>query len=487
VEPHAHSAELAYLSVDEISQRLERGELTSVALVESLLTRITALDAPGTATALRSVAHVAADALEVAAALDAQRAAGTVRSALHGVPVLIKDNIEAVGLPGAAGSTALLGRASSDAELVTRLRDAGAIVMGSTNLSEWANIRSPRSTSGWSATDGLVGNPWALDRSAGGSSSGSGAAVAAGFAPLAVGTETDGSITCPASLNGVVGLKPTVGAVSRHGIVPISASQDSPGPMARNVADVAALYGVLSGTSDPGGHDGVRFAYASNWLIGAPATDELVRASVTRISEHHAEVVTREVAVPSDAVEADEFTVLLCELCDDLSSYLAQRPGEGVRSLAEVVAYEAAHATTEMPYFGHEFFELALATGGRGGEQYAPARERNLAWATSECLEPGLEGVDVLLASLYVPAWKSDLVVGGHHGFSSCATTAAAIAGWPIMSVPIGLVHGLPVGVAMIARPHDEWKLLAAARVVESILEPQRENTRPSWRQPQRG
>ena len=233
------------LPAEEIARQLARGSLTSVELVDNCLERIASIDAPSTTIALNAVAAISADAREVAIARDDERSKGNTRGALHGVPVLIKDNIEALGLPGVAGSTSLLGRLSRDATLVTRLRDAGAIVLGSTNLSEWANIRSPRSTSGYSASGGLVANPWALDRSAGGSSSGSGAALAAGLAPLAVGTETDGSIVCPASVNGVVGLKPTVGAVPTKYVVPISSSQDSPGPMGLRIARcVAALPGA---------------------------------------------------------------------------------------------------------------------------------------------------------------------------------------------------------------------------------------------------
>src|ERR1039457_4967054 len=272
IEPHEASAELAYLDTAELSQRLADGRLTSLHLVDTLLERIDALDAKGTTTHLNAIAATSSDARDVAQARDDERSRGVARGPLHGIPVLIKENIEVLGLPGAAGSTALLGRATRDAPLVTVLRDAGAVILGSTNISQWANIRSLRSTSGYSATAGLVGNPWALDRSAGGSSSGSGAAVAAGLAPLAVGTETDGSIVCPASVNGVVGLKPTVGTVSRDGVVPISHSQDSPGPMAHCVDDVALLYGVMSGTRAANEPTAPRMVEASTWRTGHHGT-----------------------------------------------------------------------------------------------------------------------------------------------------------------------------------------------------------------------
>jgi len=487
-DPHPPSAGLAYLGVGELLDRLADGRLTSTALVDALLDRITVVDDPAGPIGLRSVAALAGDARRVAADRDAERGRGEVRGALHGVPVLVKDNIEVAGLPGTAGSTALVGRPAVDAALVTRLRTAGAVIVGSTNLSEWANIRSGRSTSGWSATGGLVGNPWALDRSPGGSSSGSGAAVAAGLAPLAVGTETDGSIICPASLNGVVGLKPTVGTVPTTGVVPISASQDSPGPMGRTVDDVARLYAVLADRAPVEPSTAPRFVHAVTWSTGHPATDALVTSVAEGLRDGGDHVEARRVATPGVDVVNDEFQVLLAELVDDLGAYLARRPGDGVRSLADVVEYERAHAEVELPWFGHELFVQALGTGGRAGPAYAGSRARNLDWAVGTCLGPGLEGADVLIAPAYGPAWKSDLVVGGHAGaVASWLTTPAAIAGWPILSVPVGLVHGLPVGLAVVARPGQEWMLLAAGRRVESVVTAAGPLPRPAFAPPGRG
>ncbi len=488
-DPHPSTEATAYLGVAALVAGFGDGSRSSAGVVDALLDRIAAVDDPAGPVGLRAVAALAADARQVAAERDLERSRGVVRGPLHGVPVLVKDNIEVTGLPGTAGSTALLGRPATDAPLVTRLREAGAVVLGSTNLSEWANIRSERSTSGWSATGGLVGNPWALDRSPGGSSSGSGAAVAAGLAPLAVGTETDGSIVCPASVSGVVGLKPTVGTVPTGGVVPISASQDSPGPMARTVADVAALYAVLADV-DPVDLDdpSPRFVAATTWRTDHPPTDHLVAAFVEALRVSGETVVDGQVATPGPGVVDDEFAVLLAELVDDLGAYLASRPGAGVRSLADVVAHEQAHADVELPWFGHELFAQALGTGGRAGEAYAAARARNLAWAVDSCLGPALDGADVLVAAAYGPAWKSDLVVGGHGGaVSSWVTTPAAIAGWPIMSVPVGLVHGLPVGLALVARPGEEWTLLAAASRVEAVVAATAPLPRPSWRAPGRG
>ncbi len=488
-DPHPPSEHVAYLGIDALLAAFGEGSLTSAGVVQALHDRIAAVDDPAGPVGLRAVAALADDAGQVAAERDLERSHGTVRGPLHGVPVLVKDNIEVTGLPGAAGSTSLLGRPATDAPLVTRLRDAGAVVLGSTNLSEWANIRSERSTSGWSATGGLVGNPWALDRSAGGSSSGSAAAVAGGLAPVAVGTETDGSIVCPASVNGVVGLKPTVGAVPSAGVVPISASQDSPGPIGRTVSDVAHLYAVLADVElvdvDQGS---VRFVVATTWSTGHPPTDRLVSDIVGALRAAGDPVVDREVAVLAPEIVNDEFAVLLAELVDDLDAYLVARPGGGVGSLADVVAHEREHADVELPWFGHELLVQALTTGGRAGGAYTAARSRNLAWAVDTCLGPALGGGDVLVAAAYGPAWKSDLVVGGHGGaVSSWITTPAAIAGWPVMSVPVGLVHGLPVGLALLARPGEEWTLLTAASRVESVVAATDPLPRPLWRPPGRG
>jgi amidase len=473
--------ELAYADVFT----LKRERVPAVALVEGLLQRIEARDGPGTPTSLRSVLAVSGAALDDARACDATPSKGP----LHGVPVLVKDNIEVRGLPSTAGATSLSGRpARVDAPLVARIRDAGAIILGTTNLSEWANIRSVRSTSGWSAVGGLTGNPWALDRSAGGSSSGSGAAVAAGLAPLAVGTETDGSIICPASLNGTTGIKPTVGTVPGRGIVPISASQDSAGPMARTVDEVALFLEVLSGVAGildrvRQGVDGLRVGVARTWRTDHPATDALFDETAARLTAAGAIVTDVAAAVPGPGEDEDELTVMLCELFDGLAAYLPTRGPEGPQSLAEVIAHEKANASLELVHFGHDLFEQAVELGGLGGRQsarYREARDRNLAWAVETCLTPALAGIDVLIAPTYGPAWKSDLVLGGHPALSSPITMPAAIAGWPIATAPMGLVEGLPVGLGALGRPGSEAQLLAVCRAVERPA-------RPAWREPGRG
>jgi amidase len=486
-DPHQQSAHLAHLSAHEILQRLSAGGLTSLDLVDTLLERISQIDAPESSIALNSIAAVSADARATARERDDERAEGHLRGPLHGVPVVIKDNIEAHGLPGLAGSTALIGRPSREAPLVARLREAGAVILASTNLRQWANIRSPRSTSGYSATAGLVANPWALDRSAGGSSSGSGAALAAGLAPLAVGTETDGSIVAPASLNGVTGLKPTVGTVPTTNVVPISASQDSPGPMARNVADVALMYGVLADSTSAVTTVAPSLVVAQNWRTGHPKTDALFDELVKAFKTAGLSVDLRDVAEPGESEGRDELTVLLSELVDDLGVYLADRPGEGVRSLADVITYEDEHRDVEQVWFGHEHFLEAIETGGRRGPHYAEARRRNLAWAVEACLTPGIEGADVLIAPAYGPSWKSDLTVGGHPGPASPVTTPAAIAGWPILSLPMGVIDDLPVGLAIVGRPGSEWMMLDAASRLEAILHAESPLSQPLWAQPSRG
>jgi amidase len=461
---------------------LQQSGVPARVLVDDLLERIATLDAPGTPTALRSVLATSDTARDEARACDTTGVGGP----LDGVPVLVKDNIEVAGLPSTAGATSLAGRpATTDAPLVRRLRDAGAIILGTTNLSEWANIRSVRSTSGWSAMGGLTGNPWALDRSPGGSSSGSGAAVAAGLAPLSIGTETDGSITCPASLNGVAGIKPTVGAVPTQGVVPISVSQDSPGPMARTVEEVALLLEVIAATPGildrvRGGVGGLRVGWAGTWRTGHPATDALVAESVARLQAGGATVTHLSPPVPGPTEEEDELTVLLCELFDGLAAYLPTRGPDGPQDLAAVVAHERKYAAVELAHFGHDLFERALELGGTANPVYGAARARNLAWAVDTCLRPSLSDVDVLIAPTYGPAWKSDLVLGGQAALASPVTRAPAIAGWPIAVAPIGLVEGLPVGMGAVGRPGSEGLLLAVGRAVE-------QPARPSWRQPERG
>jgi amidase len=407
---------------------------------------------------------------------------------LGGRTVLVKDNIEAREWPTTAGSLALKDNVTGrDAPLIARLRAAGGVVLGKTNLSEWANIRSTRSTSGWSAVGGLTKNPHALDRNACGSSSGSGAAVAAGLAWAAIGTETDGSITCPASINGIVGFKPTVGLVSRTFVVPISHSQDTAGPMARSVADAAMLLNAIAGTdpADPATSEadrhkadftaGLASASLSGVRIGVLRKQVGKTPGVTRAFEQGLEDLKRAGAVlvdidyePDEKLGDDELAVLLFELREDLGTYLAGSPASiPVRGLGDVIAFDQAREGEEMRWFGQELFEQAAKATDRAA--YQTARERSLRLA-------GAEGIDKLLAENKVqflvaptvgPAWTTDLVNGDHYDGSIGAGTLPAIAGYPHLSVPMGSVEGLPVGLSIIGAKWADAAVLQAGAAYE--------------------
>ena len=436
--------------------------------VEVALEKIEKIDRTGYT--LNSV--LATRAVDARAEADAYDKSGAVLQ-LKGMPILIKDNIEAVGLPATAGSLALADTpVESDSPLVTRLKEAGAIVIGATNLSEWANIRSTKSTSGWSAVGGLTANPWKHEHSAGGSSSGSGAAVAAGLVSFAVGSETDGSITCPASLNGCVGIKPTVGSVPREQMIPISASQDSPGPMAQTVADAALLLEVMTGQSGfvaaLGQSDGLRIGVVKNWLTSNEGTNARFHEAVDALAQSGITIKDIDIAQPKDQVGDDEYDVLKHELHSDLGAYLKTRKGARVRSLADVVAFNLQNRETEMKYFKQEIFDQALQIGGRG-PKYQMKRDRNLNWANMT-LAKALADVDVLIGCTYSPAWVSKLGEGDTFEGSSWITSAPSIAGAPIGTVPMGLVDGLPVGLGVVAARNNEVTLVQAMSAIEKAL-----------------
>jgi amidase len=392
---------------------------------------------------------------------------------LAGIPILIKDNIEAIGLPATAGSLALAGTpVVRDSTIAKRLRSAGATIIGSTNLSEWANIRSGKSTSGWSAVGGLTANPWKYAHSAGGSSSGSGAAVGAGIVSMAVGSETDGSIVCPASLNGCVGIKPTVGSIPRDAMIPISASQDTPGPMAQSVAQAALLLEVLTGK---GGYqsalnDGseIRIGVVKEWVTQNPGTNQLFQELVSKLSKQ-LKIVEISLPAPSDQEGESEFKVLMHELNEDLASYLASRQGARVKSLQDVVDFNLANADSELQHFGQEYFDMALKIGGRNSD-YQKLRAANLDWAVNKVLTPAFEKFDILVGETYAPAWKSNLGGGDDYGSASWISMAPAIAGTPIGALPMGLVNGLPVAVGVVARANQEDRLVQAMGLIERTL-----------------
>lgn len=436
--------------------------------VEEALEKINQIDRSGYK--LNSVIATSSTALDEAREFDQD----AQDLPLDGQPILIKDNIEVRGLPASAGSLALSGApAQRDATLVSRLREAGAIIVGATNLSEWANIRSSKSTSGWSGVGGLTANPWIHHHNAGGSSSGSGAAVAAGLTPWAIGSETDGSIICPASLNGTVGIKPSAGSIPFHGVIPISRNRDVPGPMTQTVSQSAALLSVLLQRSElhrpERDASGLRVAVVKNWRTADSATnalcDEAVRKFATRVSN----VSEIEISEPESSDSSDEFDVLLHELVDDLAEYLATRPNSPMKSLHDIVAFNEANSERELQHFNQDLFLKALELKGKSG-LYKEKFDRNLKWAQST-LDQGFAESDILIGSTFAPAWESNLTSGDTNIDATWICMAPAIAGYPIGTLPMGLVNGLPVGIGVVAKKGREDQLLTAMIALESALD----------------
>ncbi len=432
---------------------------------------------------LRTMIEVNPDAMSIAMERDAEARDGHTRGPLHGVAIALKDNIDtADGMLTTAGSLALTStRPRKDAALVGRLRDAGLVVLGKSNMSEWANLRSPHSTSGWSARGGLTRNPWDPQRNAGGSSSGSAAAVSVGIVPLAVGTETDGSIICPASFTGVVGLKPTVGLLPTDGIIPISHTQDAPGPMARSVRLVAALLDAMTGAdhylaaSTDANLSGVRIGVVRDYFGDNAPTDTVAEAAVSLLASAGASIVDPVPAVslplPVSDAEDEGLSVLLHEFAHGLNAYLAGRPEGGPSTIADIVAFNRDHADTELSWFGQEYLERAMDLPGIDSDAYRAARASILRQARDDGLDAVFSGheIDVLVAPAFPPASLTDLVLGDYGSGGDC-TSAPAIAGYPILSVPMGFVHGLPVGLAVTGPAHSEAVLLRVASALEASL-----------------
>ncbi len=465
------------------AQAMASGRLTSERLVQDYLTRIASIDKAGPR--INSIIELNPDARSIARELDGERRAGKLRGPLHGIPVLLKDNI-ATGdkMHTTAGSLALADlRVSRDAHLVQRLRAAGAVILGKTNLSEWANIRSTRSVSGWSARGGLTRNPYALDRNTSGSSSGTAAAIAADLATLGVGTETDGSIVSPSSICGLVGLKPTLGRISRDGIIPIAHSQDTAGPMTRTVADAALLYAALCGPDaadavtraapdaagklDAGLIKGARLGVARNYFTGFDEADAAIEAAIAKLRELGAEIVDNAELAPPAYGDA-EFSVLLYELKENLAQWLkAFAPGHKIRNLADVIAFNAQHRAQEMPWFGQELFEKAQALGDLSTPAYREALAACAKGAREEGLDKAFKAqrLDALIAPTGGLAWLTDPVAGDHYG--SSFSTPAAVAGYPHLTVPAGHVRGLPLGLSFVGPAWSEWKLLSLGLAFE--------------------
>lgn len=475
----------AEVGIAELQARMERGELSSHALTQAYLDQIAAIDDAGPR--LNAVIETNPNALKEADARDAERKAGRARGPLHGVPILLKDNIDATPMVNSAGSLALASNhPRTDAFLVARLREAGAVILGKTNLSEWANFRSSRSSSGWSARGGQTRNPYALDRSPCGSSSGSGSAIAASLAAAAIGTETDGSIICPSSVAGLVGIKPTVGLVSRNGIIPISHSQDTAGPMARSVADAAVLLSAIVGRDDADpataestgramfdyharlnadGLRGARIGVLRKSMGFHPDADAALERSIEAMRKAGAEVVDVEIAGAGSWNEP-EMDVLLYEFKHGVDGYLS-RSGAQVTSLAGLIDYNRKNAGKEMPYFGQELFERAQAKGALDEIGYIEARSKARRLAGAEGLEATLtaNNLDAVVAPATAPAWLIDPVNGDH--FLGEGYGAAAVAGTPSITVPMGDSFGLPLGIIFMGPAWSEPRLIELAYAFE--------------------
>ncbi|MFD1468942.1 amidase [Hymenobacter caeli] len=474
-------------TVADLQQHMQAGKYTARALCELYLKRIAEVNTQGPA--LRAVLETNPDALKLADGLDAERKAGKVRGPLHGIPVLLKDNIDTGDQQQTtAGALALAGhKAAQDAFIVKQLRAAGAIVLGKTNLSEWANFRSSRSTSGWSSRGGQTKNPYVLDRTPSGSSAGSGAAAAASLCAVAVGTETDGSVVSPSSVNGLVGLKPTVGLLSRTGIIPISATQDTAGPMARTVRDAALLLAALTGEDpadaatkgsaahaqadytkflDTNALKGKRLGVEKSHLTGTSPAIALMQQAVAALKAQGATVVEVEVAKPVGALGDAEYQVLLYEFKDGLNKYLAGA-NAGIKTLADVIAFNTQHAAQAMPFFQQETLEAAQKTDGLASAKYRAALARSQGGAR-KIVDNLLQAnkLDAIIGITTGPAGCIDLVNGDYSSgldFSS----PAAMAGYPHLTVPMGQAHGLPVGLSFVGPAWAEGPLLGLGYAYE--------------------
>ncbi len=481
--------DLDELSLGTLQAGMRSGKFTALSLARKYLARVEEIDRRGPA--LNSVIEVNPDALAIAKALDSERKVKGPRGPLHGIPVLIKGNIDTHDrMSTTAGSLALAGSIPSrDSFVAERLRAAGAVILGKTNLSEWANFRSSHSTSGWSGRGGLTVNPYVLDRNPSGSSSGSAVAVAANLCAVAIGTETDGSILSPSSFNGIVGIKPTVGLVSRSGIVPIAHSQDTAGPMARTVTDAAILLGCLTGLDsrdpatvassgkahadytqflDPSGLRGARFGMVRKQFGSQRAAAKLMEGALAELKRLGAEVIDPADLPSNGKLGGAEMEVLLYEFKADLDAYLAGLgPGAPVHSLKDVIEFNERHAATEMPYFGQDIMLKAQAKGPLTDQAYRDASEKCRRLMRREGIDAIMEQhkLDALVAPTTGPAHVTDFVYGDRDTGGS--TTAAAVAGYPSITVPLGFVAGLPVGVSFFGRAWSEPVLLKLAFAFE--------------------
>jgi len=483
------SFELDEKTITELQEGMKSGGMSAHSIAEKYLSRIVAIDKEGPR--LNSVIEINPDALTLADALDVERRTKGPRGPLHGIPILLKDNIDTYdNMSTSAGSLALEGSIpQQDAFIVKRLREAGAVILGKTNLSEWANFRSTHSTSGWSGRGGLTRNPYALDRNPCGSSSGSGVAVSANLCAAAIGTETDGSIVCPATANGIVGFKPTLGLVSRSGIIPIAHSQDTAGPMARNVTDAAIILGVIAGIDpqdtatqgssgksfadytrflDANGLKGARIGVASKYFGYSDEMYRLINDAIESMKRSGATIIDPVNLEVSKEYEESELEVLLYEFKHGLNKYLSGLgPKAKFRSLKEIIEYNEKNRSREMPYFAQELFLKAEAKGPLSSPEYLRALEKNHRLSRTQGIDAVIakDRLDAIVAPTGGPPWTTDLVNGDH--FSGGSSTPAAVAGYPNITVPAGFIHKLPVGISFFGAAYSEPTLIKLAYAFE--------------------
>jgi amidase len=492
--PEIKSFELDETTIADLQSGMASGKFSGRSITEKYLARIEEIDKQGPT--IGSVIEVNPEALAIADALDKERKANHLRGPMHGIPVLIKDNIDTADqMQTTAGSLALLGsKPARDSFVAQKLRESGAVILGKTNLSEWANIRSSHSSSGWSGRGGQTLNPYALDRNPCGSSSGSGAATAANLCAVAVGSETDGSVVCPASANGLVGIKPTLGLISRAGIIPIAHSQDTAGPMARTVRDAAILLGALAGVDprdsttsasagkaatdytkflDPHGLRGARIGIARKYFGSNDAQDQLMNTLIDAMKRQGAEIIDPADLPTHGKFDDTEFLVLLYELKNDLNAYLPARPG-APKSLKDIIDFNDRNRDKEMPYFGQDIFLKAEAKGPLTTKEYTDALEANHRLSRQEGIDAVMDQfhLDAIMAPTAGPAWLTDFANGDHAVGGS--SNAAAVAGYPDITVPAGFVFGLPVGISFFGRPWSEPTLLKIAYGFEQTIQARR-------------
>jgi len=483
----ADDFELNEITVDALQQKMKSGEMTSRSITELYLKRIDAIDKAGPT--INSVIEINPEALTIADAMDAERKSGKVRGPLHGIPILIKDNIDTADkMMNTAGSIAMEGNLpSEDSFIAKKLREAGAVILGKTNLSEWANFRSNRSSSGWSSRGGQTKNPYVLDRNPCGSSAGSGAAVAANLCAIAIGTETNGSIICPSSINGVVGIKPTVGLWSRSGIIPISHTQDTPGPMARTLKDAVLLLGALTGVDErdsatkksegksqkdytqflnADGLKGKKIGVEKSYLKNHEDIDSLLKEALDLIKNQGAEVIEVDFLSHMKGVGRDEYQVLLYEFKEDLNKYLSNAKGK-VKSLKELIDFNKKNEAKAMPWFKQDILEESEAKANLTSKEYVDALKHILD-VSQNAINETMDNnkLDAIIGPSFGPSWCIDWVNGDYstgYGFSG----PAAIAGYPHITIPMGQVTGLPIGLSFFGKAFSESSLISIAYAYE--------------------